>query len=403
MFLSDQRWSECIQGRPVPRLTADAVCLIGVLEGEGCGPEVISACLRVMDALEAVGLCKFQTRRGGPIGLAAEQQHGTAFTAEVMEFCRDVFANGGALLHGAGGGRFVYDLRRHFDLFCKICPVRVCEELGNAGRLKPEHLAGVDIVIVRENCAGVYQGRWSEGVASKGGRTAEHSFSYSEQEVRRIVEVAVRISQRRRGELTVVVKEGGVPAITKLWRDCALDIAAAAGIKARMMNVDYAAYGLLQHARQFDVVVAPNLFGDVLVDISGVLLGSRALGYSGNFSSGTAAVYQTNHGAAYDLGGQGKANPAGQIFSLAMLLRESFGLLDAAEVIERAVRAIWRQGWRTAELEEPGCRLAGTREMGELVADAVMAIAHETGIGVTGNSHADADDLHETSPHERAG
>jgi 3-isopropylmalate dehydrogenase len=148
-------------------------------------------------------------------------------------------------------------------------------------------------------------------------------------------------------------------------------MAKAAGLTARTVNVDYAAYGLIQHARQFDVVVAPNLFGDVLVDISSVLLGSRALGYSGNFSSTTTAVYQTNHGAAHDLAGKNQANPVGQIFALAMLLRESFDLMDAADRIEHAVREVWRQGWRTADLAEPGCRPAGTREMGELVAAAV--------------------------------
>ena len=109
----------------------------------------------------------------------------------------------------------------------------------------------------------------------------------------------------------------------------------------------------------------------VLVDLRGVLRGARALGVSGNFST-TAAVYQTNHGAAHDLAGTNVANPVGQIYSLAMLLRESFGLAAAADQVEHAVRKVWQEGWRTADLWEPGCRPAGTREMGELVAAAVM-------------------------------
>jgi len=368
-------WGECVQGRSPFPSPVDGMHVIGVFEGEGSGPEVIRVCLEVLSALESVGGGKFRLCHGGLIGHDAEARHGAALTAEADQFCRDVFAEGGALLHGAGGGRFVYELRKRFDLFCKISPVRVSPELRNVVRLKPEHVDGIDFVIVRENCAGIYQGKWQETFDVNGMRVAEHSFSYTETEVRRIVEVAARIARHRGGNLTVVQKDGGVPTISKLWRDCALEIADASGIAVQFMNVDYAAYYLVQHPREIDVMVAPNMFGDVMIDVTSVLLGSRALGYSGNFSADSAAVYQTNHGAAHDLAGKNVVNPVGQIFALAMLLRESFGMLEASCLVERAVSQVWRQGWRTRDLEEPGCRLAGTREMGSLVADAVVGIS----------------------------
>jgi 3-isopropylmalate dehydrogenase len=183
---------------------------------------------------------------------------------------------------------------------------------------------------------------------------------------------------QRRGELTVVVKDGGVPGISRLWRDCAIEIAVARSLKLCVANIDLMAYRLLQHAPELDVVVAPNLFGDVLADVAGVLLGSRALAYSGNFASDGAAVYQTNHGAAQDLVGTDRANPIGQILSLAMLLRESFALEPEARLIERAVRQLWRAGLFTADLAPPGGRAVGMRETGRRVVEAVRQLVAES-------------------------
>ena len=165
-------------------------------------------------------------------------------------------------------------------------------------------------------------------------------------------------------------KDGGVPAISEIWRDCAVAAARAAGVECSFANVDLAAYLLIQHAHNLDVIVAPNLFGDVLADLGAVLLGSRGVSYSGNFSSRGAAVYQTNHGAALDLAGTDRANPMGQIFSLAMLLHESFGLTREAALIENAVSQVWREGWRTQDIAAPRHRVVGCEKMGDLVADA---------------------------------
>lgn len=348
---------------------------LGVLEGEGIGSDVIGAALRVLDAVEQKGRSKFQVQFGGLIGEKAEAVHGKPLSEEVIKFCRDIFAAESPILAGPGGGRFVYDLRKQFDLFCKITPLKVCGELLDSIRVRREHVRDVDILMVRENVAGIYQGNWTEHAAVNEGRRAEHSFSYTEREVRRILEVATKLARLRRGVLTVVIKDGGIPSISNLWRACASEISREAGVEHSCLNVDNVAYQLIQSPQQFDVIVTSNLFGDILADLGSVLLGSRALGYSGNFSSNGGAVYQTSHGAGYDLVGKNQANPIGQIFSLAMLLRESFGLAAEAELIERAVARVWQQGWRTADLANNGYRVVGTKEMGELVVEAVIDIS----------------------------
>ena len=297
---------------------------------------------------------------------------GTALPADVIGFCQDIFARDGAILHGAGGGRFVYDLRKQFDLFCKFSPIKVADELLDSGHLKPEHLHGVDVVVVRENSAGIYQGKWREGLSVHGERWAEHSFSYHESEVRRILEVAAGVARLRRNHVTVVYKESGIPTISSLWRDCMSEVAASTGVSWSVLDIDYAAYRLAASTPGWlDVVAAPNLFGDLLSDLGGILMGSRGLTFSGNYSSSRASVYQTNHGAAHDLAGTDRANPVGQIFSLAMMLRESFGLAEEAALIEGSVAQVWRDGWRTDDLAEKGCRLCGMSQMADLVAEAV--------------------------------
>jgi 3-isopropylmalate dehydrogenase len=345
--------------------------LIGVLEGTGIGPQVIGAALQVLQATEQALNLKFEIRHGGLIGEDAIKECGQWLPEDTMEFCADVFKLGGAILNGPGGGRYVYDLRRRFDLFCKFVPVQPWPELAQAGRISPQFLKGVDLLIIRDNTGGVYQGQWGDR-ATDHGRVAEHSFRYSEGEVHRLIEVAARAAASRRGILHVIVKDGGVPTVTALWREVGHAVAKKHGLEAQFMNVDLAAYEVIQNPARFDVVVTPNLFGDIIADICGVLVSSRGVTFSGNFDPHGHGVYQTNHGCAHDLVGTDIANPAGQILSLAMLLRESFGLDEAATLIEQSLAATWRAGWRTADLAEPGCQILGTEAMAEKVAERVL-------------------------------
>ncbi len=372
---SPVRWTDAIVSGRTGARSEEGCLSLGVLPGEGIGPEVIGATLSVLSAVEEAAGTRFEVRKGGAIGREAEALSGRALTEEVAAFCGEVLAAGGPILAGPGGGRFVYDLRRRFDLFCKISPLCPIDPLAHAGRLKVSAVAGTDILILRENVGGVYQGDWSEAADPSDGRVCDHRFRYSERQVRRILEGAARLASRRRGLLAVVVKDAGIPGISALWRSLGEEAAERAGITATFPDVDLIAYRLIQEPRAFDVIAAPNLFGDVLADLGAVLLGSRGLSFSGNFSEDGAAVYQTNHGSAIDLAGLDRANPLGQIASLAMLLRESFGLFREARWIDAGVADVLRLGFRTFDVLEEGTTLVGTAEMGERVASAVARLA----------------------------
>lgn len=366
---STGRWTDAVfrsrRGASAGALT------VGVLPGEGIGPEVISVALSVLSAVEAANGARFEVRTGGAIGHDAERRTGRPLTDEVSAFCEDVFEKGGAILAGPGGGRFVYDLRRRFDLFCKLSPVRPIEPLLEAGRLKARAVVGADVLVVRENTGGEYLGEWLETSDGREGRVCVHSYRYSERQVRRLLAVAAALAAGRRRRLDVIVKDGGIPGVSGLWRDLGREAAARANVDVRFVDIDLAAYRLIQDPLSFDVIAASNLFGDVLADVGAVLVSSRGMSFSGNFSEEGAAVYQTNHGSALDIAGQGRANPIGQVASLAMMLRESFGLAREARWIEAGVADVLERGFRTFDIAEPGARVCGTAELGERIAAAV--------------------------------
>jgi 3-isopropylmalate dehydrogenase len=349
---------------------------VGILPGEGIGPEVLNCALRILKAVLAAGELKLIVEYGGPIGRKSEEICGDALPADVVKFCQKIFERGGAILNGPGGGRYVYDLRREFDLFFKISPLQGPQALVEASPLKPEKLAGLDLLVVRENSGGVYQGDWAATFGTR--RVATHRFEYTHDQVERFLDAAARLAKQRRGQMTVVWKESGVPAISRLWRDCAEEAAAQYGAECTMVDVDLMTYRLIQEPATFDVLATPNLFGDVLGDLGAVLLGSRGVSFSGNYNAQGHAVYQTNHGAAYDLAGTDRANPIGQIYSMSMMLRESFGLREQADAIEQAVRSVWSDGWRTQDTQTPGSRVVGTQQMGELIAERVVEIDLKT-------------------------
>ncbi len=229
----------------------------------------------------------------------------------------------------------------------------------------------MDIVIVRENTGGVYLGEWGQDKGNSG--TAFHRFSYKEAHVERILMVAARLACNRRGRLTVVLKPGGVPAISSMWQRKMQEVCTGLDLEPRMLEIDNAMYQIIANAQAFDVVVAPNMFGDVLADGAGLLLGSRGLCFSGNFNDSQAAVYQTGHGAAYDLAGTDQANPVGQIHALAMMLRESFGLHREAAAVEAAVAFTLAEGFRTPDIAGPDSKVVGTAELGRRIAARVAS------------------------------
>ena len=360
--------------RTIPGWSANAASgdyLIGVLRGEGIGSEIIEPTLRVLEAATAERSMRIRTRFGGSIGTVALRETGRSLSEEVKKFCQEVFQQQGALLCGPAGGRFVYDLRLCFDLFCKIIPIRPILQTEDFGVLKPAALEDVEIVVVRENVGGIYMGKWGEE-RSENQTVASHALEYHSSQVERILKTAIGLARARRGKLTLVVKTEGMPSISRLWTDILREMTRDSGIYTEILEVDNAAYQLVHCARKFDVIVTSNMMGDILGDLGALLLGAREMSFSGNFGPGGRAVYQTAHGAAHDLSRQNIANPLGQILSLSMLLRVSFRMFDLADRIEAAVKQVLKEGWRTADIASPGCRLVGTREMGDRIAEAVQ-------------------------------
>jgi 3-isopropylmalate dehydrogenase len=302
------------------------------------------------------------------IGTPAWQATGNWVTEEVETFCREIHGEGGAVLCGPGGGRFVYELRRRLHLFCKLVPLRPTTALRNIGPLRPEALNDVDILVVRENMGGLYQGVHSDEDNSD--LRVRHCFDYTQAQVADILRVGARLAQQRRGRLCVVYKPGGVPAVSDLWNSQAQALCQGTDVELNMLEVDNACYQMIANAASFDVVVAPNMFGDVLADGASVLLGSRGMSFSANFSEDGIGIYQTGHGAAHDLAETDRANPIGQIHSMVFMLREHFDLEYLALGIESAIEDVLAAGWRTADILEPGCREVGTRRMGKLIAEA---------------------------------
>jgi 3-isopropylmalate dehydrogenase len=361
-------WLEAI--REPTRQAREHTALIGVLAGEGVGPEVTGAALEVLRALEQAGGRQVAVEHGGPIGLAAKRIRGSALPREAIEFCSDVFDRGGAILNGPGGGRYVYDLRKRLELFLKISPIQVRNGLVEPSPLRPERLTGVDLLVVRENLGGVYQGRSGESESASGGREIHHELAYGQRDVRRFLAAAARLASSRRGELTVVIKDAGLEQFSALWCECAQEAAARYGVRWSAVDVDLMVYRLMERPASFDVIACSNLFGDVLSDLAAVALGARGLSFSGNFTPRGDGVYQTNHGSAHDIAGSDRANPAGQILSLAMLLRESLGMEREADACEAGLRRVWADGVRTADVPAGGERIVGTAEMASLVAEA---------------------------------
>lgn len=339
---------------------------IGVLPGEGVGPEVVGAALDVLDAVaDSCGLT-FDVQPAAP--LPRPGPYGPELTDELARFFAATFDAGGAVLCGAVSGRFVYDLRVRFDLFCKLVPLLPHPALVDASIVRPERARGVDVLVVRDNVGGLYTGDFGR---ADGGRTAYQRVVYTADQVERVVSVAARAAAARRGRLAVITKRGGVPEISRLWWECAAEVAAEHGVTVEQVDVDNACFQIVADPQRFDVVAAPNLLGDIVADVAALLLVSRGMSFSGNFGADGLAVYQTGHGAAFDLAGTGKANPVAQIMTLAFLLRESLGLDAAARAVERAVDDVLASGYRTPDVASSESTVVGTRELAGRVAAAV--------------------------------
>ena len=357
--------------------TAGATYRIVTIPGDGVGPDVVAAARAVVDAAaETFGFAVdwSEVAAGG----VAIDQFGVAIRPEDVAACRAADA---VLLGAVGGPKWsdpsaavrpeqaLFALRGGLGLYANLRPVSVHPSLVASSPLRPELLAGVDLLIVRELTGGIYFGEREEASGAPGDRFARDTLPYRESEVRRIVQLAFDLARTRRRRVTSVDK-ANVIATSRLWRSVAIEIGVAeADVELRHQLVDSCAMLLIQRPADFDVIVTENLFGDILSDEAAVLAGSLGMLPSASLGErrtehGTFGLYEPIHGSAPDIAGQDKANPIGTILSAAMLARWSLGRDDVAAAIEAAVSAVLDDGVRTGDLVPPGADEAAVRRVG---------------------------------------
>lgn len=348
---------------------------ICILPGDGIGPEIMAEAVRVLRALE-LG-CEMEEALLGGCAVDA--------TGEPYPQATQVLAQAAdAVLLGAVGGpqwdslpraqrpeRGLLGIRQQLGLFANLRPAILYPELANASTLKPEVVAGLDLLIVRELTGDIYFGQ-PRGIETRvldgrGERVGFNTMHYSESEIRRILRVAFELA-RKRGRKLCSVDKMNVLETTQLWRDVANETAVEyPDVELSHMLVDNAAMQLVRNPSQFDVIVTGNMFGDILSDEAAMLTGSIGMLPSASLDANNKGLYEPCHGSAPDIAGRGLANPLATILSVAMMLRYTFAQEAAALRVEGAVKKVLAQGYRTADIHEPGMQKVGTRAMGDAV------------------------------------
>jgi 3-isopropylmalate dehydrogenase len=344
---------------------------ICVLPGDGIGPEITAQAVRVLNSLDL----KFEMEEA-LLGGAAVDATGVPYPEATQKLAREA----DAILLGAVGGpkwdslpreqrpeRGLLGIRKDLNLFANLRPAILYPELANASTLKPEIVAGLDILIIRELTGDIYFGQ-PRGIREENGeRVGFNTMVYSESEIRRIGHVAFQAAQKRDKRLCSVDKMN-VLECTQLWRDVMIEISKEyPDVELSHMLVDNAAMQLVKAPKQFDVMVTGNIFGDILSDEASMLTGSIGMLPSASLDENNKGLYEPSHGSAPDIAGQDIANPLATILSVAMLLRYTFGLEEQALRVENAVKKVLAQGYRTGDIYERGTSKVGTREMGDAV------------------------------------
>ena len=344
---------------------------IAVIAGDGVGPEVTAEAVRVLQAVATRFKHEF-TLHDAPFGGIAIDRCGEPLPPDTLSLCRAA----DAILLGAIGGpkwssprapvrpeQGLLRLRQELGVYANLRPVSVHPALRDIATLKSEVLEGVDLIFVRELTGGIYF-----GAKTRTATDASDLCSYSVLEIERVVRVAARLAQTRRGKLTSIDKSN-VLETSRLWREVTERVVGSEfpELQLEHMLVDSAAMHLIRRPRDFDVAVTENMFGDILTDEASMLAGSLGMLPSASLGDGRRGLYEPIHGSAPDIAGQGVANPYGAILSAALLLRLSLDLEVEATAVEAAVSAAITAGVRTPDIAAPGTRPSTTRESGAAV------------------------------------
>ena len=352
---------------------------LAVIPGDGIGPDVVEQTLLVLDKVGEKFGHTFHYQKVLAGGCAIDAT-GACLPQETIDVCK---ASDAVLLGAVGGWKWdtlpgdqrperaLLGLRKALGLFANLRPALLFEQLADASPLKPEILAGgLDIVVVRELTGGIYFGE--KGFKDTDlGPAAYDVEQYAEEEVRRIAKVAFDMAMKRSKHVTSVDK-ANVLESSRLWRRVVAEVAQDyPEVTLDNLYVDNAAMQLVRNPRQFDVIVTSNIFGDILSDEASQITGSIGMLPSASLAKGNFGMYEPVHGSAPDIAGQDKANPMATILSAAMMLRYTFGLLQEADAVENAVKAVLDQGYRTPDLFAGEGTLIGTAEMGRRIAEAI--------------------------------
>ncbi|AMM25559.1 3-isopropylmalate dehydrogenase [Variovorax sp. PAMC 28711] len=363
---------------------------IAVLPGDGIGTEIVAEAIRVLDVLDL----PFEMETA-LVGGAAFEAHGHPLPEATLKLAKEA----DAVLFGAVGDwkydkldrplrpeQAILGLRKNLGLFANFRPAICYEQLVDASSLKPELVAGLDILIIRELTGDIYFGQ------PRGRRTAvdghfpgaEEAFDtmrYSRPEIERIAHVAFKAAQKRDKRVTSVDK-ANVLETFQFWKDIVTEVGKQyPDVALDHMYVDNAAMQLVKEPKKFDVIVTGNMFGDILSDAAAMLTGSIGMLPSASLNASNQGLYEPSHGSAPDIAGKGVANPLATILSAAMMLRFSLHQTEAADRIESAVKSVLAAGFRTGDIWSAGTKRVGTREMGDAV---VAALASTTKKTITG-------------------
>jgi 3-isopropylmalate dehydrogenase len=355
---------------------------IAILPGDGIGTEIMAEALKVLACLDL----KFELEEA-KVGGAAYEAHGHPLPEATLNLAKSA----DAVLFGAVGDwkydkldrplrpeQAILGLRKSLELFANFRPAICYEELTHASSLKPEIVAGLDILIIRELTGDIYFGqprgrRLSPDGAFKGADEAFDTMRYSRPEIERIAHVAFQAA-RKRNKKVLSVDKANVLETFQFWRDVVTEVHAQyADVELEHMYVDNAAMQLVKAPKRLDVIVTGNMFGDILSDEAAMLTGSIGMLPSASLNSHNQGLYEPSHGSAPDIAGKGIANPLATILSAAMMLRFSLNQEAAALRIETAVKSVLAKGLRTTDIYSAGTTKVGTKEMGDAVVACLKA------------------------------
>jgi 3-isopropylmalate dehydrogenase len=352
---------------------------IAVLAGDGIGREIVPQAVATLRKIGAKFDIPFEFQEG-LVSEDAYEKYGHPLPPATLEICHQ---SDTVLLGAIGSPKMdqlppelrperaaLLPLRKELGLFANLRPVKVFDSLIASSPLKPEIIQGVDIIVFRELTGGLYFGPKKREILQDGTEQAIDTLVYNTREIERIGRLAFEAARMRRKRLTSVDK-ANVLESSRLWRETINRISQDyPDVELSHMYVDNCAMQLVRYPVQFDVIVTENMFGDILTDQAAMLTGSLGMLPSASLG-GKTALYEPSHGSAPDIAGKNLANPLATILSAAMMLRYSFKLKEAAEVIEQAVHRVLQDNYRTADLMADGMKRVGTKEMGELVRERI--------------------------------